>query len=233
MYNGKMKALTFSYDDGIEQDVRLIEIFNKYALKATFNLNSGRLGEQRTLTQEGITFNHNKVKPCDVRHIYEGHEIAAHTVKHPNLTTLEEADIIAQVEGDRLALSDLAGYEVTGFAYPCGGVNYDRRVSETIRKNTGVKYCRTIVPSLSFEKGENLYELKPTIHHAKFDELEALAEQFLNAKPDTPMLFYVWGHSYEFDMFNNWDRFEEFCKMISGRDDIFYGTNRECLLPNP
>lgn len=230
MYNGKMKALTFSYDDGVTQDIRLVEIFNKYGLKATFNLNSGRLGEQRTLTQQGITFNHNKVQSCDVRHIYEGHEIAAHTVRHPNLTKLEEADIISQVEGDRLALSDLAGYEVKGFAYPCGGVNYDSRVSEIIRKSTGVKYCRTIVPSRSFEKGENLYEFKPTIHHAEFDELEALAEQFINAKPDTPMLFYVWGHSYEFDMFNNWDRFDEFCKMISGRDDIFYGTNRECLL---
>ena len=37
MFQGKMKALTFSYDDGVTQDARLIEIFNKYGLKATFN----------------------------------------------------------------------------------------------------------------------------------------------------------------------------------------------------
>ena len=37
---GKLKALTFSYDDGVEQDVRLIEIFKKYGLRGTFNLNS-------------------------------------------------------------------------------------------------------------------------------------------------------------------------------------------------
>ena len=40
MFNGKMKAVTFSYDDGVTQDKRLIELFNKYGLKATFNINS-------------------------------------------------------------------------------------------------------------------------------------------------------------------------------------------------
>ena len=40
MWNGKKKAITFSFDDGVTQDRRLVEIFNKYGLKATFNLNS-------------------------------------------------------------------------------------------------------------------------------------------------------------------------------------------------
>jgi peptidoglycan/xylan/chitin deacetylase (PgdA/CDA1 family) len=43
-WNGKKKALTFSYDDGVLQDIRLIELFNKYGMKATFNLNSEKLG---------------------------------------------------------------------------------------------------------------------------------------------------------------------------------------------
>ena len=41
MWNGKNKAVTFSYDDGIEQDKQLVDIFNTYGLKCTFNLNSG------------------------------------------------------------------------------------------------------------------------------------------------------------------------------------------------
>ena len=40
MYQGKNKAITFSYDDGVTQDRRLIEILNRYGLKATFNINS-------------------------------------------------------------------------------------------------------------------------------------------------------------------------------------------------
>ncbi|HNX14524.1 MAG TPA: polysaccharide deacetylase, partial [Oscillospiraceae bacterium] len=37
MFDNKKKAVTFSYDDGVTQDIRLIELFNKYGMKATFN----------------------------------------------------------------------------------------------------------------------------------------------------------------------------------------------------
>lgn len=36
-WNGKLKAVTFSYDDGVLQDERRINLFNKYGLKCTFN----------------------------------------------------------------------------------------------------------------------------------------------------------------------------------------------------
>ena len=49
MFDGKLKALTFSFDDGITQDQRLIEIFNKYNLKCTFNINSELLGKAGSL----------------------------------------------------------------------------------------------------------------------------------------------------------------------------------------
>ena len=42
-----------------------------------------------------------------------------------------------------------------------------------------------------------------------------------------PFLFYVWGHSYEFDRDDNWDMMEDFCKFIGGREDIWYATNGE------
>ena len=38
--DGKPKALSFSYDDGVTYDIRLVELFNKYGLKGTFNVNS-------------------------------------------------------------------------------------------------------------------------------------------------------------------------------------------------
>ena len=52
MFNGKMKAVTFSYDDGVTQDIRLIELLNKYNLKATFNLNSELLGKPGMLVRD-------------------------------------------------------------------------------------------------------------------------------------------------------------------------------------
>ena len=227
-----MKAITFSYDDGTTQDIRLAEMFRKYGIRATFNINSGLLGKDGELLREGKTVSHIKVKPEDLKHVYEGHEIAAHTLTHPLLIKMEdEREIIRQVEEDRLRLSELAGYEVRGFAYPGGKPNYDSRVSKIIRENTGVKYCRTTVCNHSFDPQEDLFEFKPTVfHHSEWDNVVSLAERFLELKTDTPKIFYVWGHAFEFDINDTWQRFEDFLSMISGRDDIFYGTNSEILL---
>ncbi len=231
MWNGKKKALTFSYDDGVTQDIRLVELFNKYGMKATFNLNSGKFGIEETVTVDGVAAPHIKINPEDVKFIYDCHEVAAHTVNHPRLTGVESgAEVIRQVEEDRIRLSELCGYEVVGFAYPCGGRNFDDRVSGLIAENTGIKYARTILSSKNFEIQDNLYQFKPTIHHYHFDELLELGEKFLSLNTDAPSLFYVWGHSYEFDCKGTWERFEEFLSMMSGKSDIFYGTNREVLL---
>ena len=233
MFNGKKKAVTFSYDDGVTQDIRFIEILNKYGLKATFNLNSELLGIERTLmVDKTVEVRHDKVKPADVKHIYEGHEVAVHTLTHPRLPDVaDDAEVIRQVEQDRLNLSDLVGYEVLGMAYPGGGVNCDDRVAALIKNNTPIKYARTIAITESFDPYPDLYQYKGTIYHHKYwDRMVELGREFIELETDTPKVFYVWGHSYEFDAFpERWEQLEEFCKMISNRPDIFYGTNMEVL----
>ena len=232
MYNGKMKALTFSYDDGVTQDVRLIEIFNRYNLKATFNINSELLGSPNELIRNGVRIDHNKVKPEDVKHIYDGHEVAVHTLTHPNLTNIEDdGEVLRQVEQDRINLSELAGYEVLGMAYPCGGVNCNDRVAKLIKDNTPIKYARTIGVTRSFAPYYDLYQYKGTLyHHENWDELFEMGQRFLDLKADTPQVFYIWGHAYEFDIYpERWAMFEEFCRMMSSHEDIFYGTNLEIL----
>lgn len=231
MFDGKMKAITFSYDDGVTQDQRLIALFNKYGLKATFNLNSGLLGKPGSLVREGVTVAHVKPRPEEVRAIYAGHEIAAHTLTHPMLPTLSDDEVVRQVEEDRLALSELAGYEVVGMAYPGGGVNYDARVADVIRARTGIRYARTTVSSFSFEPQSDLICFRPTVyHHAQWADMERLADEFLALEPDSPRIMYIWGHAYEFDIHGDWERFEQFLQRISGREDVFYGTNRQVLL---
>lgn len=225
------KILTFSYDDGVVQDIRLAELFRKYGMKATFNLNSALLGKSGSLVRDGATVSHNKVNAADVKHIYAGHEIAAHTLTHPRLTALDDAAVIREVEEDRLKLSFLAGYEVVGFAYPGGGVNYDTRVADVIRRNTGIKYCRTTVSTHSFERPKNLYEMHPSVyHHREWDELFRLGERLLSSRSESDEILYVWGHAYEFDIADTWARFEEFLSMMSGKGKIEYLTNKEALL---
>ncbi len=228
---GKLKAVTFSYDDGVTQDIRMIELLNKYGLKGTFNLNSDRLAQRGMLLQNGLRLSHYRVHPEDVKNIYEGHEVAVHTLTHPNLTQCDDAEVIRQVEDDRLRLSELAGYEVVGMAYPCGGVNNDARVAELIRKHTGVKYSRTITSTGSFDMQDNLLQFNPTIHEMDFEGMMNLGQQFVELQTDTPKIFYIWGHSYEMDYDSEyWVKLEAFFKLISNKDDIFYGTNKEVLL---
>lgn len=231
MWNGARKALTFSYDDGVTQDQRLIALLNEYGMKGTFNLNSGLLGKPGSLLREDVTVAHVKPRPEEIARIYRGHEVAAHTLTHPLLTREPEEEIVRQVEQDRLALSELVGYEVVGMAYPGGGVNFDARVADVIRRHTGVRYARTTVSSHSFAPQEDLYQFQPTVyHHVEWDELERLADEFVALKPQQPSLLYIWGHAYELDIRNEWKRFERVLKKLAGHSDVFYGTNREVLL---
>lgn len=229
MFDGKMKVVTFSYDDGVTQDIRLIEILDKYGLKCTFNLNSELLGRKNELIREGVTVKHEKNAPEKISQIYKNHEVAVHTLTHPTLTELEEEEIVRQVEEDRIALSKLCGYEVVGMAYP-NGPN-DDRTAGIIRRRTGVKYARTTKPTHNFDIQENLYRFNPTVHqHGEFDKTFELAEKFVALKAESPQILYIWGHAYELDIRDEWNRFEDLCRMLSGRNDIFYGTNKEVLL---
>jgi len=231
MWNNKKKAITFSFDDGVTQDVRLIEILNRYGLKATFNINSQLLGLAGELERNGERIRHDKILPEKLKEIYQGHEIAVHTLTHPLLPAIaDDNEVIRQVEEDRKNLSTLCGYEVVGMAYPCGGVNNDERVAELIRKNTGVKYARTITSTYTFDLQTNLLQFNPTVYYIE-DCLEEIVDEFLSLTTDEPKLLYIWGHSYEMDAkYISWETFERICKKLSGKADIFYGTNKEVLL---
>lgn len=230
-WQGKNKAITFSYDDGVTQDIRLIELLNKYNLKCTFNLNSGLLSKKSIIVRNDNKISHYKVHPDDVKYIYDGHEVAAHTLTHPLLTQCDTQEIIRQVETDRLNLSQLVGYEVVGMAYPCGAPNTDDRVANIIRENTGVKFARTVISNNSFEKQKDLLQFDPSVYHLRFDDMFKLGKEFIELKTETPKIFYIWGHSYEMDFESDyWVKLEDFFKLVSGKDDIFYGTNKEVLL---
>lgn len=220
------KALTFSYDDGIEQDRKLVEIFNKYGMKATFNLNTGIQTPESNFEIEGVYI--NRMKQEGLEELYRGHEIATHGLTHAAPTGMTKEQLDKEFLTDMSNIERIYGTYPVGMAYAYGCV--DDEVVKYL-KSIGIKYGRTVEASHSFEIPKEPLKLKATCHHDD-DMLLELAEKFLKAEPkeNEQMLFYVWGHSYEFDVNNNWGRIEEFCKMMSGKTDIFYGTNRECLV---
>jgi hypothetical protein len=209
--NGFRKALVLSYDDGRDADRRLVDCFNRYGLKGTFHLNSGRLGLPGNITAE------------EVPTLFQGHEISSHTVNHPHLPLIGGEAIVSEIMEDRKRLEELAGYPVKGMSYPYGTYN-DRVVA--ILEACGMEYSRTVVSTGGFSLPSDPLRWPATCHHN--DRLLERTEQFLTIPTYCgPALFYVWGHSYEFNNGNNWELMEEFGKRIGGRDDIWYATQME------
>lgn len=214
---GKHKALTMSYDDGREEDRRLVALFNKYGIKGTFNLNYGidwdsRPGEPRVPTVE-------------YKELYKGHEIASHTYTHPTIERCPLEQVAEQVLEDRKGLEAITGYPVRGLAYPNG--SYSEEI-EKLLPALGIRYARKVGSSDNFAMPRNLMEWKATCHHNH--NLLELGKQFVElSKTQYLYLMYVWGHSYEFTNKNNWELIEEFCELVGGRDDIWYATNIEIV----
>ena len=225
MWNGKMKAVTFSYDDGIRQDIRLVELFNKYGMKATFNLNSGIQSDVNPFICKELVV--HRMNIAGLRELYAGHEIASHALTHANLTRISLDTAYNEVKSDMEILSARFAQNITGFAYPFG--SYNDAVVDVLKK-CGISYARTVKSSHNFELPADPLRLEATCHHDDPQIME-LIDNFLSLEPETPQLLYIWGHSYEFDADNNWEHIETILQKLAGRDDIFYGTNTEVLFP--
>lgn len=215
---GKSKALTFSYDDGVVQDIRLAEIFKKHRLKCTFNLNGGLFG---TPGGHGRRITEQEAKELYSSDLFE---VASHAYTHPWLEKCDSAVAFSEIVYDRRKLEELFGCQVHGMAYPFG--TYSNGVLDICR-SAGIYYSRTTQSHCTFKIPTDWLQWHPTCHHSN-PQLFELADRFLESVPTRdPALFYVWGHSYEFDINDNWQRIEEFADKMAGKDDIWYATNME------
>ena len=226
---GKIKAVTFSYDDGVLADIRLAEIFNAHGLRGTFNINSGLSGTNK-LSIEQIK-----------EHILDaGHEVALHGKYHIASGAATPINCIKDALFCRLELEQAFNTIIRGMAYPDSGIrNFANGNSyENVRSSLvslGVAYSRTLgQDSDSFRLPLDWYAWVPTAHHNnasifeyidKFNAVDENCYPYPSGK--WPRLMYVWGHSYEFDRNNNWDRIEAICDKLGGRDDTWYATNIE------
>ncbi|MZQ85307.1 polysaccharide deacetylase family protein [Paenibacillus sp. 5J-6] len=208
---GVHKALTLSYDDGRIHDRRLVGKLNEYGIKGTFHLNSGFLGKEGYISAE------------EAASLFTGHEVSAHTVDHPFLEQSPTDQIVSEIIDDRRALESLVGYPVRGMSYPFG-TNSDRVVS--LLPALGIEYARTVASHGKFQLPDDFLRWHPTCHHKQMMEY---GEQFakLEQRHTRMALFYVWGHSYEFENDNNWDLIDRFGEMMGGHDNIWYATNTE------
>ncbi|MBQ2078579.1 MAG: polysaccharide deacetylase family protein [Erysipelotrichaceae bacterium] len=223
----KSKAFTLSYDDGVLQDKRLIELFDRYGVKCTFNLGYGVLGFKGEAGPEGQRIDISKVETKEVKELYKNHEVGGHGLYHSDLAHIGLPNAMYEIVEDKAKLESLVGYPLSMFAYPFGLYNEDVK---QLLKEAGYKGARTVKSTHSFDLPEDPFELHPTCHHND-SKLMDLAQEFVSTKSSfKPSLFYVWGHGYEFDGDNNWERIEELVSYIAQyKDEIWFATNGQIL----
>ena len=210
-------AVTLSFDDGTIHDRRLVSVLNDLGLRATWNLNSGALDDGDNLRKNEIV------------ELFQGHEIAAHSVTHPHFDRISDNEIRREYLDDRGALEAITQAPVRGFAYPFG--NYSPRVLRVLdalpadRKPAYARTCentrdifgcetRLAWPTSSFQLATD--ESGQTVWPDEFLHRYESGESFC---------YHVWGHSREFD--GQWENAQKWFGALSGLPDVYYCTNLE------
>lgn len=223
---GKPKAVTLSYDDGVREDIRLSDTITKYGLKCTFNHNSYRDDLSKEEVEKYV--------------LDRGHELALHGARHISTGLLRPDFGIKEILDCRVALEEKYGIIVRGFAYPDTGIrryenNTDYQTIKNYLTELNIAYARTLgEDNNGFYIPNDFHAWMPTAYHIN-PKLFDYIDEFNALNPDSewyypnrsPRLFYLWGHSYEFETDNNWERLDEIGKRLGGREDVWYATNME------
>lgn len=219
---GKCKAVTFSYDDGVAADARLTDILNKYGLKGTFNLNSALFD---------CACWHNRLDEEQTFNLFCGqpHEIALHGARHIFLDKVPLPEAVNEIVQNRLYLERKFGRIVRGMAYAYNA--YTKEILNVLPA-LGIVYARTTDDTSDFSIPSDFLKWRPTVHH-RSPEFLRLADKFFTASPENEhkhresLLFYLWGHSYEFDDDGNWGIIENFAKEVASDSGVWSATNME------
>ena len=189
------------WDDGVVDDIRVIQILRKYGAKASFNLNIATHGDDR-----GEGWNYRDIKKVyklsrpELVDTYSGFLVANHSATHPFLTRIPIEDAMRDIRDGRDGIEQVFGYPIVGFAYPYG--DYNDAVKDAIR-SAGHVYARVVANVDTVFPCADTMEFHPNCHFRAGD----FWDRFERAAPSG--VFYFWGHSFEIVTEDDWAAFDE------------------------
>lgn len=216
--------ITTSWDDGHALDWRLVELFDKYHIRATFYIARDFLSQ--------------RLSEADIRDIAQRHEIGAHTLTHPVLTDITPEQAEYEIVTSKQWLEDVTGQAITSFCYPKGFHNATVR---RITQDAGYKLARSVRP-YQLDAGDDAYAMPTTVQiypfplrplpdmaiwrgwrtrsqplrqalpHMRRLQLPltnlhswaALAIALLDRAAQTGGIWHLWGHSWEIEQYQMW-----------------------------
>ena len=206
-----MKIVSLSFDDGTIYDLRFIELLNKYNIRATLNLNSELENFVWYFGESPI----ERLKLKEVVEKYNGQEVCSHSLTHPYFSSLSKEEIIRQVKEDCENLSKIFNRDINAFAFPFHDQTEEH--IQILKENLNLKYIRYSYFEESYLPKDR-YHIPLNALYNDNDLYEKL-EKFKNNDLDNS-LFVIAGHSYEFEVRNEWERIEELLKYLSSNKDI-------------
>jgi peptidoglycan/xylan/chitin deacetylase (PgdA/CDA1 family) len=115
-------SVAITFDDGCETDlITAAPILREYGFGATFYLTSGFLGTPGYL-------NADQVRALDAF----GFEIGCHSMTHPYLSDLSDAQLKCEIVDAKLQIEQIVGHAIEHFS--CPGGRYDRHALEIARR---------------------------------------------------------------------------------------------------
>ena len=225
----KLKALSFSYDDGVIEDRELIKIFDRYNIKATFNVSLGK----------AVKKPERFIQVPEIKTLYKNHEVASHGYLHRTMTLLGDRSLNEEIVRNQEEIAKIFGNPPPGFAYPFGRFTSTKapdRIYEALAKHNLV-YARTCKMAGNFDLPQNFLSWHPYCHHSR---AKGVAKQFLDYKAEKMSVLLIWGHSYEFrasvskktgkPIPATWHVIENLCKELANKPEIWYATMGDIAL---
>jgi peptidoglycan-N-acetylglucosamine deacetylase len=231
----KSIVVTTSWDDGHRRDVRLARMLREYGLKATFYISPQ---DQEFAGRDLLT-------PEEIKDIASDFEIGAHTLTHRSLPRISPDEAESEILGSKTILEQITGSAVNTFCYP-GGAYTEQHVQ--LVQAAGYRYARTVQryafdlknpykagTSLHIHNHRSVFELRRTARFARFRPGEAwrflewgvLGRAMFDYVLREGGVFHIWGHSWDIDRNNDWDRLRDFFRYISAHPRVNYATNGE------
>lgn len=224
--------VTTSWDDGHTLDHKLAGLLEDYGLRGTFYVAPRNIELRR---QE-------RLRNRDLQALAHDFEIGGHTLTHLRLTSLPDAVAVREIVEGKDELEQVIGEPLRCFCYPGGEYGYQH---PAMVRDAGFDLARTVrrgVTDLS-----RRYEIHTTVHAYRhlvdgpaalrlaggklerarqiYWKWDVLATTIFDQVLTTGGVFHLWGHSWEIEQNNDWDRLERVLSYIGNRSDVKYIDN--------
>ena len=220
---GKKKAFNITFDDGVLQDVRFVDLMNRYGIKGTFNLNYELMQQEFEWVHEsGLVV--KRLPESVVYDLYQGHEVASQSLTHPSLDKMPEAAILYELGHYKWCLSQLFGRDIVGFGVPFD--YYDHHIADCA-KRLGFEYVRTSEETYSYVPPKDRYFWAAGTYHV-MPGFYGFVEGFFETDVELALCQIV-GHAYDLDVMELWDYYEDVFRRLSECSDVAFMTNLDVV----